>query len=653
VRLGALIGSEAEAIAAAETFLWRVRNRLHLRKSRKCDRLGFEEQEVLGVAMGFGDDRAYAAERLMQAFYLNAGTITRARASLFDRLRPARPRGRPPKAVDLGEGVLLFDGHVTIARSDDLQGEPALALRAFAACARQDAPILPFARDAITRATQDAAWCERLRSSPEAAKLFVDLVCTVREASARRRSIVGELHDAGLLLAMVPEFLPVVGRVHHDVYHVYTVDVHSVAAVDRLRQLARGELSQEFPLASRLAAEVMRPRPLFLATLLHDIGKGWPEATGSTKSHSVIGAQQCERILSRLGLSREDVEAARQLVLDHLAMYDVATRRDLQDPATVDEFTAKVRGRERLGHLYLLTMADVSTTSPGAMTPWKARMLEDLYFAAEGRMASRGVRADAERVARVRDVVRALWSGPREPLDALLDALPERYFLASPPESIVEHARIAAARGSQPSHLARVTSRYADAAELCVAAIDQPGLLAAIAAAITANRLEVLTAEVYSHPVGAEREALDLFWVRSNGGSIEGVDHVLPRLAADLADICSGRVGAADLLRTRTGSSPWRERTSPPVTTEVVFDDRASPRHTVVEVYARDRTGLLFTLAEALRRLGLSITLSKINTEGARAADVFYVRESDGGKVAAGARQDEIRDALTRAVGAA
>jgi len=500
-------------------------------------------------------------------------------------------------------------------------------------------------------ATQDAGWCERLRATPEAAALFVELVCTVPETRARRGSVVGELHDAGLLLAMVPEFLPVVGRVHHDVYHVYTVDVHSVAAVDRLRQLARGELAHEFPLASRLAAEVARPRPLFLATLLHDIGKGWPGANGSTKGHSLIGAELCEAILVRLGLSREEVDEVRQLVIDHLLMYHVATRRDLQDLTTIDEFAGRMRGREGLRNLYLLTVADVSTTSPAAMSSWKARMLEELYFASEEHLTHRGARLDAERVARVRAEVRAAWSGPSEPLDALLDALPERYFLASSPESIVEHARVVAARGDQASHVVRVSSRHPGVAELCVVAADRPGLLAGIAAVITANRLEVLTAELYSHPVGAEREALDLFCVRDHEGGIEGVDRVLPRLVRDLAEVCSGLVAPADLLKMRIGStSPWRERASPAVPTEIFFDNRASPRHTIVDVYARDRPGLLYTLADTLHAVGLFIALSKINTEGTRVADVFYVREVDGSKVAAGPRQDEIREALTRAV---
>jgi [protein-PII] uridylyltransferase len=651
VQLGVLVAREAHEIAESEEFLWRVRNRLHAKAKRKADRLGFEDQESLAVAMGYGEDRAVAAERMMQAFYLCARTVTRARGRLLERLRPARRRDRPSQTLDLGGGVQLFDGQIILTDSAAIQDDPVVALRAFSASVRQRAPLLPFARDAITLAADDAAWSARLRASPEAARLFVELVCTVPEGPAPRGSVVGDLHDAGLLLAMVPEFRPVTGRVHHDVYHVYTVDVHSVYAVDRLRQLARGELAHEFPLASRLAAEIARPLPLFLATLLHDVGKGYPDASGSRKNHSRAGAELCDRILPRLGISSEDVDEARQLVRDHLLMYSVATRRDLDDIATIAEFCQNLRGREGLRNLYLLTMADVTTTSPTAMTSWKARMLEELFFAAESYLTGQKARVDAERVARVVEAVREDWNGPPAALEALLASLPERYLLANRPESIVQHARAVSARGPRPVHVVRVPSRHPEAAELCIVADDRPGLLESIAAALTANRLEVLSAEVYSHPVGAEREALDLFWVRDRDGGVDGVIDAMPRLERDLDEVCSGRTTASELLRMRTGSlSPWRERPSPDVPTEILFDNRGSPRHTIVEVYAKDRRGLLHRLARALYELRLSITLSKINTEGARVADVFYVAELDGSKVAPGARHQEIHDALLKAV---
>ena len=523
-------------------------------------------------------------------------------------------------------------------------------MRVFAACVRYQAPVLGFARDAVIRIAADPDWCERLRASPEAAQLFVDLVCTVPETCTGRRSMVGELHEVGLLLAMVPEFLPVTGRVHHDVYHVYTVDVHSVAAVDRLRQLARGELAQEHPLATRLAAEIARAATLFLATLLHDVGKGWPDEHGSLRQHSKVGADMCARILPRLGFSPEDTDEACQLVDDHLLMYRIATRRDLDDVATIAEFCRNVRGHEGLRDLYLLTVSDLSTTAPTAMTSWKARMLDELYFAAEAYLSGEQPRADVERGARIREAVRAGWTGDPAALDALLASMPERYLLANVPESIAQHARVVLERGDRAAHVGRVHSRHPEVAELCVVADDRPGLLARIAAAITASRLEVLGAQVYSRTVPAERGRR----ARRGGRRVLGARSRRRDRGRGAGAPASGARSRRRMRRPHRGgrahSRPFRfelavARTSQPGRTD--GDPARRPgvaRHTIVEVFAKDRPGLLFRLAQALHELGLSISLSKINTEGTRVADVFYVSELDGSKIVRGTRYKEVQD---------
>ena len=686
VRVGVLVSREAQEIGRAEEFLWRVRNRLHAHAARKSDRLTFDQQEAIAIEMGYGkgsaanggggeaaaadpdpdavsaevqEERAAAAERFMQDYFGHARVVSRARDSLLLRATPPRRRARPAE-VDLGNGVRLFDGHVTVDPAA-LADDPALALRAYVACVHKKAPILPFARDTIARCTADADWAAKLRASPEAARLFVELLCTVREVPLKRGSIAGELHEVGLLLAMIPEFAPVTGRVHHDVYPVYTVDVHSVAAVDALRALCRGENAHDRPLASRLAAEIARPAPLFLATLLHDVGKGYPDASGSRKNHSVTGAELCDTILPRLGISPDDAAEVRALIRDHLVMYHVATRRDLDDPTTTKDFCAQLRGREGLRDLYLLTVCDLTTTSPTAMTSWKARMLDELYFAADASFGGDDA-FDAARTQRVKDAALAIWQSKRADLEAFLASMPERYLLSNAPDAICAHARVALdrARERRAVHAAIVPSRHPEVSELCVVAEDAPGLLARIAAAITASRLEVLGAQVYSRSVARSgsgssgslqtTEAVDLFWVRDARGNADGVAQALPRLVRDLESVCSGATSADELLRERIGTaSPWRERPSPAVLSEVVVDDRASPRHTVVEVFAKDRPGLLYSLARAMHGLGLGIALSKINTEGTKVADVFYVNELDGSKVAPGPRFKAIREALLAA----
>ncbi len=687
LRLGVIVPREANEMARAEEFLWRVRNRLHAHAERKSDRLTFDQQEAIAIELGYAralqseglsptaaasepsdatveaapassspEARAEAAERFMQDYFGHARVVSRAREALLLRARPPRRRGRPVE-TDLGGGVRSFDGQITLD-PQSLADDPALALRMYLACIQKKAPPLPFARDVIARAAADVAWASTLRASPEAAKLFLELLCTVPEAPFRRGSVVGELHEVGLLLAMIPEFMPVTGRVHHDVYHVYTVDVHSVAAVDCLRAICRGDLAHERPLASRLAAEIARPMPLFLATLLHDVGKGYPDASGSRKNHSVTGAELCDAILPRLGVSGDDAIEVRSLVRSHLAMYHVATRRDLDDPATTRDFCPQVHGQEGLRNLYLLTVADITTTSPTAMTSWKARMLDELYFAADAHFAGTSDAFDAARTERVRAAALAAWSGKKAELGAFLATMPDRYLLANAPEAICAHARVAldrTAHGS-PVRAALVPSRHPEVGEICVIADDAPGLLARIAAAITAARLEVLGAQVYSRtvrPAGRAHEmseAVDLFWVRDARTGAEGVAQAMPRLMRDLERVCTGEVDAEELLRERVGGgSPWRERPSPAVLSEVVVDDRASPRHTIVEVFAKDRPGLLYSLARALHALGLSIALSKINTEGTKVADVFYVNELDGSKVEPGPRFKAIREALLEA----
>jgi [protein-PII] uridylyltransferase len=649
VARGALDPREHRAAVAAEAFAWRVRNRLHRASKRRSDRLTFDAQETLATELGYvgasrDDDEALAeaTERFMQDHYVHARAISR----VHDRATSVATRGprRATKPKDIGGGLAIASGAVVISDLDAIAREPAIALRAYAQCVSRNLPIDEASRDAIARVTTKPAACAKLRESAEAST-FVALVCTVADVPAFGGSIARELHDVGLLLAMIPEFLPVTGRVHHDVYHVLTVDVHSVAALDCLRELARGERAQTHPLASRLGAEIARPRPLFLATLLHDIGKGHPGPGGSRKNHSVTGADLCDVVLPRLGFTAEETADARALVLHHLAMYHLATRRDLDDETTARELCRAVRGREGLRDLYLLTLADITTTSPAAMTSWKAHVLEELYLRAEACLAGASVLVDEDRIARVTAEV-AQHGGPEE----FAPSMPMRYVLATPPISIASHARLATSRGAREAVVGLGPAHASHDAEICVVARDRPGLLARIAAALAASRLEVSTAHVSTRSNAAgEREAVDVFTVRA--ASLAEVKKKLARVESDLVALLSSHADPGEWLATELGErAPWAARRTPDIRTKVVFDQRASPRHTIIEVFAKDQPGLLFRLARALEDARLSITLSKINTEGTKVADVFYVQELEGRKIEDPARLREIHERLIAAV---
>jgi [protein-PII] uridylyltransferase len=651
LKVGVLVAREAEEMRAAADFVWSLRNHLHHHAGRRSDRLTFDEQESIASEMGYrkrigadGAEHKYAAvmvEAFMSDYYRHARVITRLREQIVARATPRRSRKRP-RIVDLEGGLRAFDGQLTFSDPEKLTAEPALALRLYAAAVSRGAKVLPFARDVVARAAADPAYTASLRANAEAARLFVELVATARPAAFKGGSILAELHDVGLLTAMIPEFLPVVGRVHYDVYHVYTVDVHSVAAVDRLRALVRGDLAEENPLACRLAAEVARPEMLFLATLLHDVGK----AIGG-KDHSRRGAHMAEAILDRLGLPPEDVREGCHLILQHLSMYRIAAHRDLEDPATIAEFLRTVRGREGLRDLYLLTVADLSTTSPTSMTKWKSRMLDELFLAADA-VLSGNDDSDSTRIEHVRAEVQKHYGAglDREFLEEYMDTMPERYLLGNKPREIAAHAEVALRGRGAAVTAALVPSRHPDVAELCIVTGDQPpepglcvvtedrpGLLAGITAAITGRGFEVHAAQIHSRrlPDGGV-QAVDLFFIRNHAAGGEGIEDALPKLESDLKKVILGEIAPRELAKRRS-SSRWSERPSPSIPTEIVIDSRASSRYTVIEVLTKDRPGVLFALSEALHRLGCSIAIAKINTEGTKVVDVFYVTTTDGAKL--------------------
>jgi len=651
VRNGALLRREVEEVVAAKEMLWRVRNLLHLRAGRRQDRLTFEDQEEIAVQLGFVEGVTLAVEQFMQAYYRHARVVEQTAERMIARIREV-PRSAPARREKLDHGLLLFGGQATFENTDSLDADPAMALRLYDVVAKRNAKPYAFARDAVARAAANPDWCARLRAVPEASKLFLSALTCSAHPPVKRYSILAELHELGMLLAMVPEFEPVTGRVQHDVYHVYTVDVHSVAAVDRLRAIRRGDYAAELPLASRLAAELPRKIPLFLGLLLHDIGK----AQG--KDHSRKGAVMAQPIAARLGLSAVDVAHVVWLVEEHLSLYKWATRRDTSDPDVIREIARQVGTVDRLRDLYLLTVADLSTTNPKAMTSWKARMLEDCYLAVFAELEGGETPNTERRAASIREEVQVGFVGDarQAELEAFVKAMPDRYLLANPVDAIRGHARIARDRVESELHVAVSPGPSPEVSELVVVSDDRPGLLAHVAAALAAQRLSIVTAQVYTHDrEDGPPEAFDVFGVNriSSGAEGEALDETrLGRVRADLSKLISGEIDAKELLTERLRRPSWAVKHSPEVLTEIQVHNDASSRFTVIDVFTKDRPALLHTIARTLHEEGLSIALSKVNTEGDKVQDVFYVLNSSEQKLSDRERLERLPMVLREALDA-
>jgi [protein-PII] uridylyltransferase len=641
IELGVLLPAEWAEVEQATNLLLEIRSALHLCAGRRTDRLTFDLQERVTERLlrGAGPE---ATERLMSDYYRGARVITRLADTLLSRARPAvRRRTRP---LSLPGGLAVTRDAVLIERKELMAQQPELVFRLYDEAIRRDLPVCERTRHEIMHATANPQFCEALRQSATACQWFLRLLCVVQQTKLRHGSVLGELHDVGLLVAMIPEFGPVVGRVHRDTYHVYTVDVHSVAAVDHLRALCRGDFAAEHPLASRLAAELPRRRVVFLAALLHDVGKAY-----GGEGHSARGVEMAGAILSRLGVAPSDIVEVQSLIENHLCMYSVATRRDLEDPQTLGAFCAVVKDRQALVELCLLTVADVTTTNPTSMTKWKRHMLDTLFAAAERQLSKQGVAA-APRTLTVRANVLSAWQHEdRDFIEHFSSGLPERYFYANEPEAIVEHARFAQSAESRVASLRQgpVNHPYF---ELWVVADDRPGLLAMITATLSSAKLEVRSAQVYSwlERDGRSR-SLDIFWVHGPQ-DVERVQRLLPKLERDLEQALLAPMDSRELARRALSGKRSPRLLQKHVAIEINVDNRSATDYTIIEAITQNRPALLFCLSNALLELELSIWFAKINTEGERVVDVFYVSNERGEKVLESAAIQRIRQALTAAV---
>jgi [protein-PII] uridylyltransferase len=400
------------------------------------------------------------------------------------------------------------------------------------------------------------------------------------------------------------------------------------------KRLARGELAEAHPTATELWREVTRPAPLLLGTLLHDVGKPLG------KGHAEKGAVIAGAIGRRLGMSDDDVELAEFLVRQHLTMSHLSQRRDLADPEVIARFAERVGTDERLVQLYLLTLCDAAMTAPDNLSAWKDDLLRDLML--RTRAHFRGDRrAGSSPNLDLRAKVRQLAGGAEDPAIAkIVDGIDPRLFVQLTPRQAARHARlVAAARDASPPVGIEVHCwPLKGHSEVAIVAPDAPGVLAAIAGALTASRVDVLGA-VLGHvelvePGGEPRRLVtDVFYVRDlKGAAIPEDDARWQRLLGDLRALLDGPPDPAEvatLIAKRRPRSGMPKRVTPGVVTEIrIHDDSAQA--TIVEVATRDRAGVLYAITQTLADLGLDISLAKISTEGERVADVFYVTR--GGK---------------------
>lgn len=630
--------SEAEqrTAARATNFLWRVRYAAHLSTHRKTERLGLDLQTKLAREFGYKQG-AYllASEKFMRDYYQHARDLNLFSEALLARATESeRKAGRrwgrrlsrtPAEPFSISNGRVRLEGEAKL-----LAHNPMLLFDAFALAQAADVPLSQTLRDAMRQSLP--AVNGNFRCSAEASRAFMRLL----GRRGRGGYALRLMHEIGFLARFVPEFGRISLLIQHDLYHHYTVDEHTLKAVEALDELYASQDKQRAHLRS-IFGEIADPSLLYLSVLLHDIGKG------RGRGHIPRGAKLAERICKRLGLGELDPArgGAAKVVLmvkQHVAMGQLAQRRDLNEPHVVTDFAARLGTVDALNMLLLLTYADLNSVAPGVWSEWKSTLLWELYRRSRTELTGTDAPPDeTEKTARFKEQVAKALEGSLalSEVERHVALLPDRYVRVTRPAAAAMHLHLIQELNSHVTSdiFARRWMRHArESTELTVCTRDRHGLCADIAGALAAHGIEILSAELNTREDGI---ALDVFVLReaSTHHAIEmqrypAIERSLSKAIAGESDI------AAMVERWRTRNAPrQRHRVSnagPSNLPQVVCDNEASQSSTLIEVHAIDEAGLAYKIASALAALGLDIICARIATEKSDALDVFYVTDEEG-----------------------
>jgi [protein-PII] uridylyltransferase len=636
---GLFTPAEYRRFHRADSFFQAVRCHLHFVTGRAEDRLTFDVQREIAERMRFADRPGKSAvERFMQYYFLQAkavGDLTGVFLAHLEEQFAARgwrswmpALRRSPRRLN---GFRLDRGRLAIPRDGFFAEDPVRLVEMYALADREVLAIHPLTARAATR---DAKLIAEYRTDLRANALFLDVLTSPRDPEL----VLRWMNEAGVLGRFVPDFGRVVAQMQFDMYHHYTVDEHTIRAIGLLSQLERGLLS-DHPLATAIVKQIVSRRVLYIAVLLHDIAKG------RGGDHSVLGAEVAERLCPRLGLSPAETETVAWLVRWHLLMSATAFKRDLADFKTILDFAGAVQSPERLRLLLVLTAVDIRAVGPGTWNGWKRQLLDDLYEAAEEVLRlGHKQRGRAERIAAKQDRLAATLGWSADALAAYVRRFPDPYWVAEPDDVLAHNARLVAAAGD--SGLTIDAQVYPDrgATLVSIYAADHPGLFYRIAGAIHVAGGNIIDARIHTTRDGM---AVDNFLVQDPLGRPFDDPGQLARLRKVIADALANRLKLVDRLVAKPAARPRADAFA--IQPNVLVDNKASNRFTVIEVNARDRPALLNQLAHALFQAKVTIHSAHVATYGERAVDTFYVTDLTGDKLDNAARLKQLERRLAAA----
>lgn len=640
VGAGLLRQDEYKSFDRAETFLWAARCHLHYITGRATDQLTFDLQVEVAERMQYHDTGGRrAVEHFMQDYFRHAtrvGELTRIFLTELE-ARHAKPEARlmgffsRKKVID---GYKLVQGRIDLINPEQFLADPVNMLRVFEEALRSHYLLHPNVMRLI--AANLHLIDDTVRDTPEAVRIFTDLL--LKHGNPERA--LRRMNELGVLAAFIPDFENIVAMMQFNVYHHYTVDEHIIQTISVLAQIERGELVEELPVASGILKAGVNRKVMFVALLLHDIGKGRPE------DHSIIGAQMARRICPRLGLSAEECETVEWLVRYHLLMSDMAQKRDIGDPRTVRDFAKAVKTRKRLDLLTVLTVCDIRGVGPNTWNNWKAMLLRQLYGQTADALESglENVNRDkreGEAKAALRMRLQA-WDEAAIRAEMARHYAPYWQGLSTDTQQIF--ATLLQGLGEDEIRIDLHPEPARDATRACFALADHPGIFSRLAGALALVGANVVDARTYTSKDGY---ATPVFWIQDADGKPYEMAR-LARLRDMIEKTLRGEVLPRQALAGRDKVKKRERQFRFP--THITFDNDGSEIYTIIEVDTRDRPGLLYDLTRTLAANNIYIASAVIATYGAQVVDAFYVKDMFGLKLHAKHRQESLDKKLRQAI---
>ncbi|MGA9476266.1 MAG: [protein-PII] uridylyltransferase [Desulfobacterales bacterium] len=623
--LGHLSHAEYQNLIHALTFIWNVRNRLHLLCSRKCDQLHFENQIKLSRSLDFTKTNGQQPVEVFLGVLQGQMEFIKQQHLMFlhdlGYTAKGRFRKQPVKQTEV-KGLAVDRDSLRFTSPEDVLRSPALLINIFEESLRLKLPLSAEA----TRIVKEFAYLadDGFINAPETVLAFERILMS----PSRVFNVLKEMLSTGFLVKLIPEFKSVVNRIQYDEYHVYPVDKHLLRTVQTLKNFGNSDDPNANPFCSDLYRNLKRRKLLLWAALLHDIGKGV-----DSDDHSTSGAEMVRRVLKAKGFSSKDIETVAFLVQKHLYLIKTATRRDIHDEETAITCAREIEDVERLKMLYLLTVADCMSTGPNAWNEWTAILLRDLFLKVlnilgKGELASREVVQEIE-IKKERVLATVKTDAERQGIEELFGFLSPRYLLFATPDQILQDMSCYQQLGDREFmwNVTRTADSETRTVKIC--AKDRPGLFSKIAGVFTLNNIDIIDAQVFTW---RNKVAVDIFEVKPPPDQLFEEERWL-RAEDNLEDALAGKLDLVGTLHQKIAG--YQRKKSPLINrpNRIEIDNRSSSFFTIIEVFTYDYPGLLFNITDALFTCRLDIWVAKIATKVDQVVDVFYVRDFDGQKV--------------------